>query len=884
MKKIILLLIFLYSTFSISQTSSGMEQEFDYGIKNNSTQTVTNPVYLTTTGTDGTQGKVVSVMNQNAQTGVISFDGLAVNTDPTKYNIGAGVGYISNPQTGEVKKITWSAQTAQTTPYLATSVATYVLKNNLGTTVLQNSYPSPEQFRTHIYLGKLAHTTFTTILFAVTEPNRAYHIAGDFHDLVNTFGSLNRSGNAITPNGANLQINVSAGETYREGANFLTNRNSPNITTEPTVTATSFRNKFRNGSGGWNAVNTTTVDPNYYDDGSGILQPVPNNKFTVKVVYRFGGTGTIHMDYGQAVYDDLNAADAGIANSVASDPDTKGFASRIGWIIIKQGTTSLLDATKYRFVPADLIGERAATSSPTPTLQAAYDGSVTPQIVTSTGGGAVAIRRGSAADTDNILVGQNGAGTNTFTVSGDGEIIVSGKNDISLNTQAASLKIVDVGSNRNNLTLNAINNSPGANIRLQVSDSNAHIGFNKGGTTNSSLAFLFDNTTTSGCIDFRGNNYVNATDYSQYSRLYQDGNDFSFRNVKTGSFLFKSDNGVNTNLKITNNGELSVGTGNLFTGSKSTIQGDGVILALRNTTSGSTVSPVSRKISWISANNAERAYIDSPDALQDVSGAPIIFATRNNAGTLTERARMHSSGGFSVGNTIDPGVGIIQATSYTGGATLTGTPTAPTPTAGDNSTKVATTAFVQTANSDNVKLTGNQTKLGMLTFDSDTSGTLDSSLYLRNDSTSLNGILGGRNYSTGTFFNFLNSSTGVLGRIQEQAGGTGLFISAGLGGTTGTALVLKSDSGHGSLKLLSVLENTTEKASISDIGDIVGQKITANNVIKLKSYTVATLPAGTQGDTAYVTDAVSPTYLGTLTGGGSVVCPVFFNGTAWVSH
>jgi hypothetical protein len=48
-------------------------------------------------------------------------------------------------------------------------------------------------------------------------------------------------------------------------------------------------------------------------------------------------------------------------------------------------------------------------------------------------------------------------------------------------------------------------------------------------------------------------------------------------------------------------------------------------------------------------------------------------------------------------------------------------------------------------------------------------------------------------------------------------------------------------------------------------------------------YTVATLPAGTLGQVAYVTDATAPTYLGTLTGSGSVVCPVFFNGVAWVS-
>ena len=49
-------------------------------------------------------------------------------------------------------------------------------------------------------------------------------------------------------------------------------------------------------------------------------------------------------------------------------------------------------------------------------------------------------------------------------------------------------------------------------------------------------------------------------------------------------------------------------------------------------------------------------------------------------------------------------------------------------------------------------------------------------------------------------------------------------------------------------------------------------------------YTVATLPAaGTAGRRTYVTDALAPTFLGALTGGGAVVCPVFDNGTAWVS-
>jgi len=60
--------------------------------------------------------------------------------------------------------------------------------------------------------------------------------------------------------------------------------------------------------------------------------------------------------------------------------------------------------------------------------------------------------------------------------------------------------------------------------------------------------------------------------------------------------------------------------------------------------------------------------------------------------------------------------------------------------------------------------------------------------------------------------------------------------------------------------------------------------IKAGATVRLKNYTVATLPTGVQGDTAYVTDALAPTYLGALVGGGAVKCPVFYNGTAWVSH
>jgi hypothetical protein len=51
---------------------------------------------------------------------------------------------------------------------------------------------------------------------------------------------------------------------------------------------------------------------------------------------------------------------------------------------------------------------------------------------------------------------------------------------------------------------------------------------------------------------------------------------------------------------------------------------------------------------------------------------------------------------------------------------------------------------------------------------------------------------------------------------------------------------------------------------------------------KLSGYTVATLPAGTIGMIAYVTDALTPAALTLVVGGGAQIVPVFYNGTQWI--
>ena len=91
--------------------------------------------------------------------------------------------------------------------------------------------------------------------------------------------------------------------------------------------------------------------------------------------------------------------------------------------------------------------------------------------------------------------------------------------------------------------------------------------------------------------------------------------------------------------------------------------------------------------------------------------------------------------------------------------------------------------------------------------------------------------------------------------------------------STATEVVLQSASGSANVNSISLTLALTELEKGTFLAP----------VIRTAAYTVATLPTGTQGDRAYVTDATTPTYLGTLTGGGAVKCPVFYNGSAWVS-
>lgn len=229
------------------------------------------------------------------------------------------------------------------------------------------------------------------------------------------------------------------------------------------------------------------------------------------------------------------------------------------------------------------------------------------------------------------------------------------------------------------------------------------------------------------------------------------------------------------------------------------------------------------------------------DTLQ-VIGSTITSSLRINTSPTTSAGSYE----FLTRNTVNgmvekvPNIAQSQVTNLTtdlaakapiASPSFTGTPTAPTATVGTNTTQIATTAFVL---ENSISLNGNQAFTGVKTF-TNTGFTNNVVAYNGNSSASSSALY-----------------------IDNNGSGSGIILN-GASGSTGKLIVVKS--------------NGVETAYIEKSG-----------LFYFGAYTVATLPTTTGTAYATVTDALAPTYLVTVVGGGAVVCPVFFNGTNWVSH
>ncbi|MCS3451058.1 MULTISPECIES: hypothetical protein [Bradyrhizobium] len=124
-------------------------------------------------------------------------------------------------------------------------------------------------------------------------------------------------------------------------------------------------------------------------------------------------------------------------------------------------------------------------------------------------------------------------------------------------------------------------------------------------------------------------------------------------------------------------------------------------------------------------------------------------------------------------------------------------------------------------------------------------------------------------------YNFYNlSHTRLLARIADIGGS----------GSNGNSIIINGNDSGASPSVAAGGVDTNIDLGFTPKGT---GAIVMNAQMKLKSFTVATLPTcnpAMQDAMAAVTDATAPTYNGALIGGGAVHVPVYCNGSAWTSH
>ena len=171
------------------------------------------------------------------------------------------------------------------------------------------------------------------------------------------------------------------------------------------------------------------------------------------------------------------------------------------------------------------------------------------------------------------------------------------------------------------------------------------------------------------------------------------------------------------------------------------------------------------------------------------------------------------------------------------------------------------------------------TRLGTLIFEVDRSG---------NSTVIGNQIVNG-NQSIGTLS--LSGTTNPTATTMD-----GSFGSNAIGNSANMKLVLIKTQDYGVgvtaggteihtgssfyvTRLGSILLTVDNSGNVTAPGSVV-----VGTTVRLHGYTVSTLPSATIGDTAYVTDALTPSFGTILVGGGAIVTKAFYNGTNWVAE
>lgn len=281
--------------------------------------------------------------------------------DNTSVAISGLVGYIvdtiTDPANPTVTRVETNNQTVELTGGSLTRSATFWRLTSAGEIVQQAVKPTNSERRTSIYLGATVYDTVAgELVVCQTLPDILSRPVNQFGDLVNALGPFKVTGLVVSPNGANLSMNHSAGTLFTQAWNHYDGpalTNDPHTLTLPAQTPFSFRRILR-APGVSTPPLVTTVDPANYDL-NGTLTAVGGgaSSSTIQRLWCFGANDNEDnhvVQYGQQVYSSLaNAVAAVGAGTFVPHPITDD-ATLIGYLCVIRTATNLSDPAQAVFV------------------------------------------------------------------------------------------------------------------------------------------------------------------------------------------------------------------------------------------------------------------------------------------------------------------------------------------------------------------------------------------------------------------------------------------------------------------------------------------------------------------------------------------------------
>jgi hypothetical protein len=369
----------------------------------------------------------------NESTGVYKGGILTIGTPNTTFSISNGNGAITDNTTGtnSYTEVSWTGKTNIPATYITSGLVSYVAIDINGNVIQQLAPFTQTQSRSLIFLGSLIHTNLAILDGVNNFQDVILSPANMVHDLSHGLGIFNVNGNLFSANGANLNLNKSVGTIYSVGSNWANNPLDPSNVILSSLTALTFQYRFQNGA---NGATGTVINPDIYDVG-GVSTAVPSSKYTVQRIFCFVSNSVV-IQPGQAFYQTLAEAKSQIEQELfIIEPTILQNGLLRGFLIIKHGTTSLLNTADVYFYEASKFGGQLGIAGQSvSTLQNAYDNSITPEITTDATRGALSLKRGSVADTDLVLEVLNGASVVTSSISGNGNIIGLTYNKVTITT------------------------------------------------------------------------------------------------------------------------------------------------------------------------------------------------------------------------------------------------------------------------------------------------------------------------------------------------------------------------------------------------------------------------------------------------------------------